>query len=75
MIGGGRVRERFPVAWTLASGDTQRDIDEAEQMLAARRHNIFKLKIGKRTVRDDVQHVAAIKQALGDRASVRVDVN
>ncbi len=44
-------------------------------MLAARRHNIFKLKIGKRAVREDVAHVAAIKKALGDRASVRVDVN
>ena len=40
-----------------------------------RRHNIFKLKIGKRAVADDVAHVAAIKQALGDKASVRVDVN
>ena len=75
LIGGGRVRDRLPVAWTLASGDTARDIEEAETMLAARRHAIFKLKIGKRSVRDDVAHVAAIKQALGDRASVRVDVN
>jgi muconate cycloisomerase len=75
LIGGGRVRESLPVAWTLASGDTERDIEEAEQMLADRRHNIFKLKIGKRAVRDDVRHVAAIKRALGERASVRVDVN
>lgn len=72
---GGRRRERLPVAWTLASGDTAKDIDEAERMLAERRHNIFKLKIGKRSVADDVAHVAAIKRALGDRASVRVDVN
>ena len=72
---GGRRRETLPVAWTLASGDTARDIEEAEQMLAARRHRIFKLKIGKRALEDDVAHVAAIKAALGDRASVRVDVN
>jgi muconate cycloisomerase len=72
---GGRQRDSVPVAWTLASGDTARDIDEAEQMLAARRHNIFKLKIGSRAVNADVAHVAAIKAALGDRASVRVDVN
>ena len=72
---GGRRRERLSVAWTLASGDTAKDIDEAERMLAQRRHNIFKLKIGKRAVVDDVAHVAAIKRALGDRASVRVDVN
>ena len=72
---GGRVRESLPVAWTLASGDTAKDIDEAERMLAQRRHNIFKLKIGRRAVADDVAHVAAIKKALGDRAAVRVDVN
>lgn len=72
---GGRVRDALPVAWTLASGDTGRDIEEAEKMLALRRHNIFKLKIGARGVRDDVAHVAAIKRAIGERGSVRVDVN
>ncbi|WP_313809643.1 muconate/chloromuconate family cycloisomerase [Sphingobium sp.] len=72
---GGRLRDRLPVLWTLASGDTARDIEEAEAMLAARRHDAFKLKIGKRTLEADIAHVAAIKKALGDRASVRVDVN
>lgn len=72
---GGRLRDRLPVLWTLASGVTATDIAEAEQMLDARRHNAFKLKIGKRAIADDVAHVGAIKKALGDRASVRVDVN
>ncbi|WP_261542893.1 muconate/chloromuconate family cycloisomerase [Burkholderia multivorans] len=72
---GGRRRERLPVAWTLASGDTARDIDEAEHMLDVRRHNVFKLKIGAKALDADIRHVAAIKKALGDRAAVRVDVN
>jgi muconate cycloisomerase len=72
---GGRVRDTLPVAWTLASGDTAKDVDEAEEMLDRRRHRAFKLKIGAREMREDVAHVAAIKRALGDRASVRVDVN
>ena len=72
---GGRVHDRLPVAWTLASGDTATDIAEAEEMLARRRHNIFKLKIGRGDPRDSIAHVAAIKRALGDQASVRVDVN
>ncbi|TWI11636.1 muconate/chloromuconate family cycloisomerase [Aerolutibacter ruishenii] len=72
---GGRMHDRLPVAWTLASGDTAKDIAEAEAMLDARRHNVFKLKIGLRSVAEDVAHVAAIKRAVGDRASVRVDVN
>lgn len=74
LVGGRRV-DALPVLWTLASGDTSRDIAEAEQMLGMGRHNAFKLKIGKRPLAQDVAHVGAIKAALGDRASVRVDVN
>ena len=72
---GGRVRDTLPVAWTLASGDTAKDIAEAEHMLEIRRHRIFKLKIGLRGVDADVAHVLAVKRALGERANVRVDVN
>lgn len=72
---GGRVRDSLEVAWTLASGDTARDIAEAEHMLDIRRHRIFKLKIGANPLAQDLQHVVAIKHALGDQASVRVDVN
>ena len=72
---GGNLRKSLPVAWTLASGDTAKDIDEAEEMLARRRHRIFKLKIGTRDAAKDIAHVAAIKKALGDRGAVRVDVN
>ena len=72
---GGRLRDRLPVAWTLASGDTAVDIAEAEQMLERKRHNTFKLKIGRRSIDEDVAHVAAVKRALGNTPSVRVDVN
>ncbi|MBR8459711.1 muconate/chloromuconate family cycloisomerase [Burkholderia dolosa] len=72
---GGRTTDTVDVAWTLASGDTQRDIAEAEAMLDARRHRAFKLKIGSNALADDVAHVIAIKRALGDRGDVRVDVN
>ncbi|MFD2239089.1 muconate/chloromuconate family cycloisomerase [Aureimonas populi] len=72
---GGAVRGAMPVAWTLASGEAASDIEEAEDMLARHRHRIFKLKIGKREVREDIAHVARIAAAVGDRASIRVDVN
>jgi muconate cycloisomerase len=72
---GGRLRDRLPVVWTLASGDTGRDIAEAQEMIAKRRHNAFKLKIGKRALARDVEHVEAIKKALGSEVSVRVDLN
>tara|TARA_R110002074_G_scaffold49292_5_gene125777 strand:+ start:3099 stop:4250 length:1152 start_codon:yes stop_codon:yes gene_type:complete len=72
---GGAVNRKMPVAWTLASGNSETDIAEAQQMIEARRHNIFKLKIGKRPVKEDVAHVGRITNALGDSASIRVDVN
>ena len=72
---GGAVHSHLPVLWTLASGDTAKDIEEAKTMMALKRHCDFKLKIGSRDLKDDVRHVAAIKEAVGDRASVRVDVN
>lgn len=72
---GGAVRTTLPVLWTLASGNTARDIEEAEALLAERRHNTFKLKIGRRSLRDDVAHVSAIKRALSERARITVDVN
>ncbi len=72
---GGAVHSKLPVAWTLASGNSETDTAEAQEMIEAKRHNVFKLKIGKRSVREDVAHVAKIKQALGDAASIRVDVN
>ena len=72
---GGAVHRHIPVLWTLASGDTAKDIDEAHSLIAAKRHCDFKLKIGSRALMDDVRHVAAIKAAVGDSASVRVDVN
>jgi len=72
---GGSVRSTLPVLWTLASGDTQRDIDEAEQMLELRRHRVFKLKVGRKSAKEDLAHVLSIKRALGERAGVTVDVN
>ena len=41
---GGRLRNSIPILWVLASGDTQKDIAEARQMIDAKRHNMFKLK-------------------------------
>lgn len=72
---GGSVRNKLLVAWTLASGQAVKDAEEAQAMLEAKRHNIFKLKIGKQSVAADVAHAAAIKKSIGDKGSLRVDVN
>lgn len=72
---GGAVRDALPVLWTLASGDAMRDVDEAHGLIEARRHNVFKLKIGSRDVAADVAHVTAIRHGLGDDVMLTVDVN
>lgn len=72
---GGAVHKHIPVLWTLASGNTTQDIEEALGLIESGRHRDFKLKIGSRPIMEDVRHVAAIKAAVGDSASVRVDVN
>ena len=72
---GGALHQHLPVLWTLASGDTEKDIEEARQIPSEGRHKDFKLKIGFRELEQDIHHACTIKQALGEQASVRVDVN
>ena len=72
---GGAITNSLPVLWTLASGKTETDIEEAQHLLAIDRHNTFKLKIGYQEPSTSIGHVVAIKKALGDRAKVTVDVN
>ncbi|WP_192875553.1 muconate/chloromuconate family cycloisomerase [Ignatzschineria cameli] len=72
---GGKAQDHLSVLWVLASGDTEKDIIEAKEMIASGRHKDFKLKIGRRPVKEDVAHVIAIKEALGEESMVTVDVN
>ena len=72
---GGAVTPTLPVLWTLASGDTEKDIEEAQQLIDSKRHRTFKLKIGRNAPKKDIAHVAAIKKALGGDIKVTVDIN
>jgi muconate cycloisomerase len=72
---GGAVRDALPVLWTLASGDAAKDVDEALALIEARRHNVFKLKIGSHPLAEDLAHVQAIRRGLGDDVMLTVDVN
>jgi muconate cycloisomerase len=72
---GGRLREELPVLWTLASGDSGKDVAEAQEMIDRRRHNTFKLKLGKREMSVDMAHFAAVRNGLDQGVSLRVDVN
>jgi muconate cycloisomerase len=72
---GGVVRESIPVLWTLASGDPGQEIEEAEKKIAARLHNIFKVKIGAQTPEADMARMRRLAGALEGRATLIVDAN
>ncbi|MCC3718080.1 muconate cycloisomerase family protein [Rouxiella badensis] len=72
---GGRLTDELPVLWTLASGSTEKDIDEGHRLIAEGRHRAFKLKIGANALQTDLKHALAIKAALGENIPVHVDVN
>jgi muconate cycloisomerase len=72
---GGVVRDRIPVYWTLASGDPEQEIAEAEAKLSARLHNAFKIKIGAQAPEQDIVRLGRLAAALNGRARLIVDAN
>jgi muconate cycloisomerase len=72
---GGIVRDRIPVLWTLASGDPEQEIAEAEAKLAARLHNTFKVKVGAQAPEADLARLRRLLGTLEGRASFIVDAN
>ena len=72
---GGAVRDSIPVLWTLASGDPGQEIEEAENKIAARLHNTFKVKIGAQAPEADMARMRRLASALEGRATLIVDAN
>jgi muconate cycloisomerase len=60
---------------TLASGDVEQEIAEAESKLAARLHDTFKVKIGAQMPEADIARVRRLAGALEGRARLIVDAN
>lgn len=71
---GGSYRESVDLSWSLASGDTERDIEEAKSLMT-NGHRIFKLKFGVAPWQEDIKRLEKIRLALGDSVSLRIDVN
>jgi muconate cycloisomerase len=72
---GGAVRDSIPVLWTLASGDPGQEIEEAENKIAARLHNAFKVKIGAQAPEADMARMRRLASSLEGRATLIVDAN
>ncbi|ARR57738.1 chloromuconate cycloisomerase (plasmid) [Rhizorhabdus wittichii DC-6] len=72
---GGKVRDSLKVAWPLATGDPQQEIDEGLAKLEAGEASAFKMKMGAIDVRPDVARVCAVARGLEGKAKIRVDPN
>ncbi|GFE66179.1 muconate/chloromuconate family cycloisomerase [Litoreibacter roseus] len=72
---GGKFRDECAVAWPLASGDLDTDLQEIDTMLSTGRASAFKVKMGSETLRRDLDRVQAYVTHLNGRAGVRVDPN
>ena len=72
---GGKFAQALECVWGLASGDTAKDIEEAERVLALKLHRGFKIKVGSRAIEEDIAHVSAIAKAVGGRGTLRIDAN
>ncbi|QLC26417.1 chloromuconate cycloisomerase [Parasphingopyxis algicola] len=72
---GGRQRDSMPCSWPLATGTAEAEIEEAEQRIADRQFNIFKLKMGFLDPEVDVVRACAVARGLEGKASVRADPN
>lgn len=70
---GGKLHDSIPLLWVLGNGVIDKDIAEAEARLGD--YKLFLVKIGKGDPRENVDRALAIRDALGDRAQVRVDIN
>jgi muconate cycloisomerase len=71
---GGLYRDRIPLSWSLASGDAEFEINEAQKLIE-RGHFIFKIKMGELEPKADLARVKRIVEAIGSRARLRVDAN
>src|SRR6516225_6356122 len=69
------TRDRFPVVWTLASGDVEQEISEAEEKLARRLHRTFKVKVGAKPPAEDLARLQRLAKTLEGRAEFIVDAN
>jgi muconate cycloisomerase len=72
---GGKNVNAMECIWGLASGDTSKDIEEAERVLSQKLHRGFKIKLGSNAIEKDIKHVAKIAKAVGDRGTLRIDAN
>ncbi len=71
---GAKHRDSIPLSWTLANNDPEADVREAEERMK-KGWRILKVKTGSLPLHKDLERVRAVRDAVGDSISLRVDAN
>lgn len=71
---GGRVRNEIPLSFSIADPDFEADMARMAEMVPAG-HQLFKVKTGVKSHREDMAHLEAMREAFGDRLDLRIDYN
>lgn len=70
---GGRYHEKFPITHVLSIGTPDKMAEQAAQKVAEG-YTSFKMKVG-RDIASDVARIRAVREAIGEKIAIRVDVN
>ncbi len=71
---GGEYRDSIPLSWTIANNDPELDAKEASKMVS-KGWRILKIKAGSLPLKKELERMVAVRDAVGDEVSIRVDVN
>jgi L-alanine-DL-glutamate epimerase-like enolase superfamily enzyme len=71
---GGLSNPKIPLAFVMSSG-TNEEVQAEGRALVEAGFKGLKLKVGARTPEEDVEMVAALKDAVGNRAKIMIDAN
>lgn len=71
---GGLFREEFPLLWPLMGGDVDTNVSEAENAMK-RGYRSVMLKVGHNEPDVEVERMAAVRKAVGDKCVIIPDAN
>jgi muconate cycloisomerase len=71
---GGKRRDSIPPLWLIGTKSVETDIAEA-QKCSALGYQFFKLKLGVKSVKEDIQSALGLRSVLGDAIQICADAN
>jgi len=71
---GGLSNEKIPLGFVMSSGTTEEVAAEGIKLLKAGYH-CLKLKVGAQTAEEDIETIAALREAVGPNTKILIDAN